>query len=82
VVTTGEIGLHGGGEHMAMAPEQAFGTWALIDEEPARLTAQANRPSRLLRITRSDFHDLMADHPELALGMLQGLARRMRSLVA
>jgi ATP:ADP antiporter, AAA family len=82
VVTTGEIGLHGGGEHMAMAPEQAFGTWALIDEEPARLTAQATRPSRLLRITRSDFHDLMADHPELALGMLQGLARRMRSLVA
>jgi ATP:ADP antiporter, AAA family len=82
VVTAGEIGLHGGGEHIAMAPEQAFGTWALIDEEPGRLTAQATRPSRLLRITRSDFHDLMADHPELALGMLQGLARRMRSLVA
>jgi ATP:ADP antiporter, AAA family len=82
VVTAGEVGLYGGGEHMTLLPEQAFGTWALIDEEPGRLTAQATRPSRLLRITRSDFHDLMADHPELALGMLQGLARRMRSLIA
>ncbi|CAN5858769.1 hypothetical protein BH23GEM9_BH23GEM9_09250 [soil metagenome] len=82
VVTAGEVGLHGGGEHIAVAPEQAFGTWALIDEEPSHLDAQATRPSRLLRITRTDFHDLMADHPELALGIMQGLARRMRSLVA
>jgi CRP-like cAMP-binding protein len=82
VVTAGEVGLHGAGEHIAIPPESAFGTWALIDEQPSPLEASATRPTRLLRITRADFHDLLADHPELALGMLQGLARRMRSLVA
>jgi CRP-like cAMP-binding protein len=43
--------------------------------------ARATRPSRLLRITRDDFHDLVGDHPELAIGLLQGLARRVRTLV-
>jgi len=44
--------------------------------------ARAAEPTSLLRITRSDFQDLLADQPELAMGMLQGLARRLRSLVA
>ena len=42
----------------------------------------AREPTRLIRITRTDFQDLLADHPELATGILQGLARRVRSLVA
>jgi CRP-like cAMP-binding protein len=37
---------------------------------------------RLLRVTREDFHDLLADHPELAIGLLRGLAQRMRRVVA
>ena len=60
----------------------AFGTWALIDEAPSVVTATAREEARLLRITRADFYDLLADHSELALGLLQGLARRVRTLVA
>jgi CRP-like cAMP-binding protein len=81
VVTRGEVVLEGSGEHLRVGPEDAFGTWALIDEQPSPLAARTTVPSRLLRITRSDFHDLLADHSELAIGMLQALARRMRSLV-
>ncbi len=60
---------------------KAFGTWALIDQAPSVVDARATGPSRLLRITRDDFHDLVGDHPELAIGLLQGLARRVRTLV-
>ena len=66
-----------------MARDQtAFGTWALIDRAPSLVTAKATEPTRLLSIEREDFDDLLNENPELALGLLQGLARRVRTLVA
>ncbi|NIU78656.1 MAG: Crp/Fnr family transcriptional regulator, partial [Gammaproteobacteria bacterium] len=53
---------------------------ALIDGAPSLVDATVTERSRLLRITRSEFYDLLADHPELALGLLQGLARRFRRI--
>ena len=82
VVTRGAVELQGVGGRIAAAEGQAFGTWALIDEAPSLVEARATEASRLLRIRREDFHDLVADHPELAIGLLQGLARRIRTLVA
>jgi ATP:ADP antiporter, AAA family len=82
VVMSGSVELHGVGHRLVLGPEQAFGTWALIDEQPSPIRARALEPSRLLRVTREDFHDLLADHSELALGLLRGLAHRVRSLVA
>jgi ATP:ADP antiporter, AAA family len=82
VVTRGAVELRGVGHHLVVGPEHAFGTWALIDDEPIQVEARAVEHSRLLRVTRDDFHDLLADHPEIGIGMLRGLARRMRALVA
>jgi hypothetical protein len=83
VVVEGIVDLVGVANQKIEAGEgQAFGTWALIDEAPSLVTATVRDGSRLLRITRSDFYDLLADHSELALGLLQGLARRVRTLVA
>ncbi|NJD11316.1 MAG: cyclic nucleotide-binding domain-containing protein, partial [Gemmatimonadetes bacterium] len=82
VVARGSVELQGVGERLVMGRDGAFGTWALIDEEPSPLEARTLEPSRLLRVTRADFHDLLDDHGELALGLLQGLAHRVRSLVA
>jgi ATP:ADP antiporter, AAA family len=82
VVTRGCVELRGVGQRLILGAEQAFGTWALIDEQPSPIEARTCEPTRLLRVTREDFHDLLADHSELALGLLQGLAHRMRSLVA
>lgn len=83
VVVEGAIELRGLGGHSIVAGEgRSFGTWALIDESASLVEASADRRTRLLRITRDDFHDLLADHPEIAIGMLQGLAKRVRSLVA
>jgi ATP:ADP antiporter, AAA family len=82
VVTRGCVELHGVGQRLVVGAEHAFGTWALIDEQPSPIEARTCEPTRLLRVTREDFQDLLADHSELALGLLQGLAHRMRSLVA
>lgn len=82
VVTRGTVELRGMGGEITVGEGGAFGTWALIDEVPSPVEAVAIEPTHLLRIRREDFHDLVADHPELAIGLLQGLARRIRTLVA
>ena len=83
VIIRGSAELSGvGGQTLAAGDGTAFGTWSLIDSAPSVVGARAVERTRLLRITRSDFQELLADHPELATGMLQALARRLRSLVA
>ena len=83
VVVDGAVDLIGVEDQRMQAVDgDAFGTWALIDEAPSLVTATVREPTRLLRITRGEFYDLLADHSELALGLLQGLARRVRGLVA
>jgi hypothetical protein len=82
IVTRGEVALEGVGGHLEVGEGGAFGTWALIDEAASPVEAIATEATRLLRIRRVDFLDLVADHPELAIGLLQGLARRIRTLVA
>ncbi len=83
VVISGAVELRRAGEQVMTAKDGTpFGTWALIDESPSLVSATAVETSRLLRITREDFYDLLAEHSELVRGLLKGLARRVRKLVA
>lgn len=83
VVISGAVELRRAGEQVMTAKDGTpFGTWALIDESPSLVSATAVETSRLLRITREDFYDLLAEHNELVRGLLKGLARRVRKLVA
>ncbi len=83
IVIDGAVELRGVGEGSLVASDGTpFGTWALIDQEPSLISARTLQPTRLLCISRRDFHDLLADHAEMALELLQGLARRVRTLVA
>jgi ATP:ADP antiporter, AAA family len=83
VVVRGAVELTAAlGAPMRVEGGTGFGTWALIDESPSLVDARALEPTRLIRIARADFYDLLDDHPELGLGMLQGLARRVRTLVS
>ena len=81
LVIRGEVSLEGEGEgSISLTDGEAFGTWALIDEHPSLVEAHAVEPTRVLRITREDFRDLLIDHPELGLDLLRGLASRVRGL--
>jgi AAA family ATP:ADP antiporter len=82
VVIRGGVELRGMGERLRASAGTSFGTWSVVDPGASLLEARTVEPTRLLRITREEFLDLLADNPELAVGMMQGLARRVRVLAS
>jgi hypothetical protein len=82
VVIDGIVALEAvDGQVLSAEAGRPFGVWALIDRAPSLVTAKVKGPARLLCVTRNDFQDLLADYPELATELLQGLARKVRALV-
>ncbi len=62
-------------------PGQAFGTWALFDEEPRVSAATAREDAMVLRLDKDDFIDLLADNVEITQGVLKALVSRVRGLI-
>lgn len=82
VVAEGRVRLHRGAQDVNLvAAGEAFGTWALFDEEARVTTATAVDASLLLRIARGDFLDVLADHVEVTRAILGSISRRLRSLL-
>jgi CRP-like cAMP-binding protein len=83
LVLDGRVALRRGERTISEAgPGEAFGTWALFDEEPRLVSAEVVADATLLRIDRDDFVDLMADHVQIAQGVIKAVARRLRGLAA
>lgn len=70
-----------GREITTVGSMEAFGTWALFDDEPRVATATAVADTRLLRIDHDDFYELLADNVEVTRGVLKMMVRRLRGLV-
>lgn len=83
VVVDGSVELRRGGELLATArPNEVLGAWALFDEnDPMPFTAKAVEDTRLLRIAREDFYDLLSDNTEITSAIFSTLVRRFRKLV-
>ena len=75
-----EITRNGQALHTAK-PYEVLGSWALFDEEPLPVTAKTVEDTRLLRITREDFFDLLSDNMEIAASIFSTLVKRFRKLV-
>lgn len=83
LVLDGRVRMHQGEQTITEAgPGEAFGTWALLDEEPRLVCATALEDTSLLRVDREDFVDLMADRVQIAQGVLRAVSRRLRNLAA
>ena len=83
IVVEGEVRLDKEGQLVMMArTKDAFGTWSLFDDELRVVTATAVAESRLLRINKEDFIDLLADHVQITQSILKTLAKKLRSLMA
>ncbi len=65
---------------LEVGPGEAIGVWALFDDLPRALTAQTLDASRLLRIGREEFFDLLSDRASLTQGIFRTLVRRIRAL--
>lgn len=58
-----------------------LGAWALFDPDPMPLTAKTVEQTRLLRISRDDFYDLLSDNMEITASIFRMLVHRFRQLV-
>lgn len=82
VVLEGSVRMHRDGSEIAVAQNnEAFGTWALLDDAPRVAGAATQAETRLLRIDREDFIDLLADHVQIVQGILKMVVKRLHSLI-
>jgi CRP/FNR family transcriptional regulator/CRP/FNR family cyclic AMP-dependent transcriptional regulator len=61
---------------------QFFGEMSLIDDMPRSADVVAIRPTRCWAITSWSFASMMKVHPELALGMLKEVVKRLRAALS
>jgi CRP-like cAMP-binding protein len=60
---------------------EVLGAWALFDDAPMPVTARTVEETRLLRIARDDFYDLLSDNVEITATIFSTLVKRFRRLV-
>jgi len=82
VVLDGAVELLRDGQQLHVARQnEVLGAWALFDDSLMPVVARTLEDTRLLRIRREDFHDLLADHVEIMSSIFSTLVRRFRKLV-
>ncbi|MFQ5583160.1 MAG: Crp/Fnr family transcriptional regulator [Calditrichia bacterium] len=82
LIIEGSVALRRDGNNLLIAgPKDVFGTWALFDDEPRVVTALPLEETRLLRINKDDFFELLADHSEITQGILKTIVKRLRGLI-
>lgn len=83
VVLDGKVRIHKDNQLVMIAgAKDFFGTWALFDDEPRIVTATVIEECHVLRLDRSDFYDLLADHTGITQSLLKNLSQRLRRLIA
>jgi CRP/FNR family cyclic AMP-dependent transcriptional regulator len=63
-----------------LGPGDFFGELALLDGGPRSASVVADGPITTIRVERTPFRTLLRDEPDIALKLLEGMARRMRSM--
>ena len=82
VVLAGRMEMSRGGQVMfTVGADETIGNWALFDDQPGVVTAQAAEDGWLLRIDREDFFDLLADHAEMTRKLFQAMFKRVRMVL-
>lgn len=82
VVLDGAVEMKRGDTSLATARQNdVVGAWALFDPEPMPVTAVTSEDTRLLRIARDDFYDLLSDNSEITASIFTTLVRRFRKLL-
>ncbi|SHK50687.1 Cyclic nucleotide-binding domain-containing protein [Desulfatibacillum alkenivorans DSM 16219] len=69
--------LEGGkfAELTSLPQGSSIGEMAVIDDFPRSATVIARKPSQLITMTRSQFHRVVTENPEIGIKLLKGIAR-------
>jgi CRP-like cAMP-binding protein len=82
VILEGSVSISRDNAELHIAREhEVLGAWALFDPEPMNVTAKTVEDTRLLRIGRDDFYDLLSDNSEITASIFSMLVKRFRQLV-
>lgn len=82
LVIEGTVALRRGDKDVLIAKKKdVFGTWSLFDDEPRVVTAVSLEESRLLKIEKEDFFELLADHVQITQRILKAIVKKLRSLM-
>ncbi|MDV3293254.1 MAG: cyclic nucleotide-binding domain-containing protein [Nitrososphaerales archaeon] len=80
MILEGNVEVRKGGRVLAtLSKGQFFGEMSLIDEERRSADVVAVQPTRCFLLTPWIFSGLVKKHPEVAMGMLKELAKRLRA---
>ncbi len=79
IIVEGKMRVHDGEKTIAtLGPGEVFGELAALDPEPRMASVTATEPALLLRMGHAEQDELMAEHPEVAFGIIRVLCRRLR----
>jgi CRP-like cAMP-binding protein len=83
VIVSGSVRIDRGGQTInTMGPGEFLGEIALLDGGPRTATATTEAPSRLLKITHPDFHQLLDTSPGVRTAVLGAAGARLRAMDA
>ena len=79
IVVEGRVKIFRGEKVITEMGERAlFGEMSVLDSETRSASVSAVEESLLLRIGREEFRDILMERPEISLGIMKVLSRRLR----
>lgn len=82
LVLDGKVRVHKNDRVIAeLGERECFGEMGILDAAPRSATVTAISDTNLLKISREDFQEIMAEKPEIASGIIKVLTRRLRNAV-
>lgn len=82
LVLDGKVRVHRQERVIAeLGERECFGEMAILDAAPRSATVTAISGTDLLKITREDFQEIMSEKPEIAMGIIKVLTRRLRDAI-
>jgi len=80
LVVDGKVRMHHQEKMVAeLGERECFGEMALLDSAPRSATVTTVNDTNLLKIARDEFHEILTEKPEIALGIIKVLSRRLRT---
>jgi CRP-like cAMP-binding protein len=79
LVISGSVKVHKGDKQLAvLSVRDVVGEMAVLDGEPRSASVTVAQDASLLKIGRDDFRDILSERPEIAMGVMKVLSRRLR----
>jgi CRP/FNR family transcriptional regulator, cyclic AMP receptor protein len=81
VIVSGRVGIDRDGRRInERGPGSVIGELALLSKGPRTATITTLEPTQVLLVGHREFHALMDDHPKIRMGVLSGVADKIRVL--